>query len=91
MWKKRYSWEGVSKSEWRHYLDKLDAFFVFLEETEDTARELARKKGRYESELGIVDQPSRRRRRPACIAESKFKNGFNGLGRDSLKRRITQS
>ncbi len=45
LWKKRYSWEGVSKSEWRHYLDKLDAFFVFLEETENTASELARKKG----------------------------------------------
>ncbi len=45
LWNKRYAWEGASSSEWRHYLDKLDRFVVFLQETEATAAELAQDKG----------------------------------------------
>lgn len=45
LWNKRYAWEGASKSEWRHYLDKFDALFEFLQETEAAAIALARLKG----------------------------------------------
>ena len=45
LWNKRYAWEGASKSEWRHYLDKFDALFEFLQETEAAAITLAKQKG----------------------------------------------
>lgn len=45
LWRKRYSWEMASERQWRHYVDNLDAFLVFLDGTESFATELARQKG----------------------------------------------
>ena len=45
LWKKRYSWERTSERQWCHYMDNLDALFVFLDETEHLATETARQKG----------------------------------------------
>lgn len=45
LWKKRYSWERTSEKQWCHYMDSLDAFFVFLDKTEHLATEMARQRG----------------------------------------------
>ena len=45
LWRKRYSWEVASDRQWRHYVDNLDAFLVFLDASETFATELARHRG----------------------------------------------
>ena len=45
LWRKRYSWEMASEKQWRHYMDNLDAFLVFLDTTETFATEMARQRG----------------------------------------------
>ena len=45
LWRKRYSWEMASERQWRHYVDNLDAFLVFLDATESFATEMARQRG----------------------------------------------
>ena len=42
---KRYTWETLSKAEWRHYLSSLDWMLRFLDMTEKLAEELAREGG----------------------------------------------
>ena len=45
LWRKRYSWEVASEKQWRHYMDNLDAFLVFLDTTETFATKMARQRG----------------------------------------------
>ena len=45
LWRKRYSWEMASEKQWRHYMDNLDAFLVFLDTTETFATKMARQRG----------------------------------------------
>ena len=45
LWRKRYSWESAADRRWRHYIDDLGAFFLFLDATESLAMELARWRG----------------------------------------------
>ena len=42
---KRYTWETLSKAEWRHYLSSLDWILRFLDMTEKLAEELAQETG----------------------------------------------
>ena len=45
LWRKRYSWEHASATQWRHYLDDLSAFFAFLDRTETLTTQMARERG----------------------------------------------
>ena len=45
LWEKRYSWERVSIEVWRHYVDDLRPFLVFLVKVEHLGRDVARQLG----------------------------------------------
>ena len=42
---KRYTWEMLSKAEWRHYLNNLDWVLRFLDLTEKYSEQLAQEEG----------------------------------------------